>query len=246
MRYPPCAALPQAIILAFRGAWILRLAARLQGLAPSHCPLITLSFRRPRVQIAAFASRRLCRPVAGSVDKERGRPAETAAAGPGRRAGAAPRDLRHEAFPVAAQQRHRRCERPHGARDRRFLRRLGGQAAHQAHVPAQRRRGVRHRFELHQLRDQGRAGAALQRAQHPGRRGRGGAARPRRPRGARAARARHPSPCRKRAASSCRRARSFPPPISPSSSATRATATNPCPTACSTAPGWTAPSRSTR
>ncbi|MPZ32952.1 MAG: DUF1849 family protein [Rhodospirillales bacterium] len=34
-------------------AWILRSAARLQGLAPCHCPLNTLSFRRPRVQIAA-------------------------------------------------------------------------------------------------------------------------------------------------------------------------------------------------
>jgi hypothetical protein len=35
-------------------AWILRLGARLQGLAPCHCPLITLSFRRSRVQVAAF------------------------------------------------------------------------------------------------------------------------------------------------------------------------------------------------
>jgi hypothetical protein len=38
-------------------AWILRLVARLQGLAPCHCPLTTLSFRRSRVQIAvSFAA----------------------------------------------------------------------------------------------------------------------------------------------------------------------------------------------
>ena len=165
-------------------AWILRLAARLQGLALRHCPLTTLSFRRPRVQIAVSLAA-VCAVLLLAL-WIRGADAQQQQAQQSQDVVLVPHRATYD-MKLSVARPNSGIVEVSGAmvlETRRLVRRLGGQAAHQAEVPAQRRRGIRHRFELHQLRDQGRAGPALQRAQHPGRRGRGGAARPGRPRGA--------------------------------------------------------------